>query len=186
MSHLHLQWYTLVDADHQIRVHGDHQIQVHGDHQEEISSGDWSRSSIHQIWHWLPPQYATVVIWSNLPDRQTCKTMSKLTQTKRLKKQDLYPGRIFLLILFWIYHPQVPLSCLVLLWGKLCSGLFLTQFHHQACVAFLVLGVVGGQQQQQQEGAHRRDQVRFKPTLFTNSTTSICRGEPWPTTDPKA
>ena len=87
MSHLHLQWYTLVDADHQIRVHGDHQIQVHGDHQEEISSGDWSRSSIHQIWHWLPPQYATVVIWSNLPDRQTCKTMSKLTQTKRQKNK---------------------------------------------------------------------------------------------------
>ena len=88
--HLHLQWYTLVDADHQIRVHNDHQIRVHGDHQEEISSGDWSRSSIHQIWHWLPPQYATVVIWSNLPDRQTCKTMSKLTQTKRLQKNKIY------------------------------------------------------------------------------------------------
>merc|ERR1719278_2280096 len=31
---------------------------------------------------------------------------------------------------------------------------------YKACVAFLVLGVVGGQQQQQQEGAHRRDQRR--------------------------
>ena len=101
VSHLHLQWSTLVDDDHQIRVHGDHQ--------EEISSGDWSRSSIHQIWHWLPPQYATVVIWSNLPDRQTCKTMSKLTQTKRLKKTRFIPwSYIFTHLVLDISSPSSP------------------------------------------------------------------------------
>ena len=59
-------WCILVDDDRQILVH------VH--HQEEISSGDWLRSSVHQSWHSPPPQYATVVIWSN----KKCKIRSAI------------------------------------------------------------------------------------------------------------